>query len=417
MKKLHLLSTFVFCVISSGFAFADQNMAADMYKPNRYFEIGVDAEAGAANNYFSTSNLLVKDLVLDFNQIASDISDDGLQFAANTHDKVFMNLNIGEKCMLSFFGGVDAAGSFNISHDLFEFLAEGIDIGQTRKVDVTGQFESFIHAGVSLQTKIKGFAVKVSPSYFVPLFYIPETTATGSLSTKATGEIQAYASAPIEIYSCVSLQGILDDSESPEVAVGEIMSNGGFDLSLALERRWLTSLDAGIFTRIPIIPGKLPYKATTSYYASFETNGVLAKLSDSEEHTSDHGHTDWEYFEDSHKLHRPLKVGLNASYRPMGGAKWLRINPMAGLAVRNPYTSDSEVYLEYSLDMLLSIFNIVNFTVGTSYLDEVFYQKAGIGFNFRVIEIICQARLAGTDFTTSFSGTGASAYAGVRIGF
>ncbi len=421
MKKQILLSSFVFCVISSIItttaAFADENLAADLYKPNRYFEIGVDSEAGGANNYFSTSNLLVKDLVIDFNQISNDISDDGLQFGVATHEKAFVNLNIGEKCRLSFFGGVDATGFMSISHDLFAFLAEGIEIGETRKVDVTGHFETFVHAGVSLQTKIKGFAVKFMPSYFVPLVYVPETTATGSLSTKETGEIKAYASAPVEVYSCVSLQSMLDDNKIPEIAVNEILSNGGFDFGLALEKRFFPSLDAGLFTRIPIVAGTLKHKASTSYYASFETNGLLGKLSDSEEHNSEHGHTDWEYSEEDFKIHRPLKVGLNASCRPFGGAKWFRINPMAAIAVRNPYTSDSKIYAEYSLDALISAFNIFNLTFGTSYLDEMFYQKLGFGFNFRVIEIICQARLAGTDFATSFSGTGASAYAGVRIGF
>ncbi|WP_407428984.1 hypothetical protein [Treponema sp.] len=409
MKKI--LSTLIFSAVSLPCVFAVDLIS----KPHRYVELGLDAQVAAANSYWAAGDVLKKDLVIDLQKIAKEMPDDGFSIGFYNREQAFLNVNAGSHFRLSFSGGIESTGNFNISKDLFELLASGLSVDSTKTVDVTGYADVFADMNFSFQTLVNDYAVKIMPTYYVPLVYVPKTTATASISTTSGGAVHGEASANVEIYTAANMHDFVEDNNT-NFNISEIMSNGGFDLTLEVERNVLGGLNIGGYGRIPIVPGKLNYKMSTRVYASFDETNVLGYLDESESHTTDHGHDDFTYSEATYKAYRPLKLGLSANWTPLG--QWLKISPAVGFAMRDPYSSENRLtYFEYMLNIRLGIWKILFFDLNSSYQNQIFQQQAGVTFNFRVIEIIAKASLASTNFVNSFDLSGAGAFVGFRIGF
>ena len=437
MKKILRNSLFVSTLsifsLSSVFGadFSSDSNGDLISRPHRIFEIGIDSNTGFANSSFGLADILKKEIEIDLKKIASDMPDDGFSLEFYNREKVFVDLNISSRFRFSAFAGVEATSRFGLSKDLFDLLASGISLDESKTVDVSGFADVFMDMGVSFQTLIKGWAVKITPTYFVPLIYIPKTTVSASVSTNSDGEIVASAKSPVNIYTQVNLSDFMDDKsfDNLNLTMGDILSNGGFDFSLELERNWFHNFNAGLYTRIPIVGGTLNYKMSTIVYANFYEKNLLDYIETQEKPEHDGGYikpstfgTDdqengFDYTEESYKAHRPLRLGLQASYSPFG--QWFKIQPMVGFGMRNPYSSGERVfYPEYALDFRLSLlWKIFNFNVGTAYQNQIFQQRAGLSLNFRALEIIAQASWCGTTFASSFSRDGYGAMVGVRIGF
>ena len=71
MKK-SLLLFLTFTLFSSA-------LSAELYKPSRIVDVGIDAQFGASQNVTGITDLLVKDLVINFTEIANSLDDDGLE--------------------------------------------------------------------------------------------------------------------------------------------------------------------------------------------------------------------------------------------------------------------------------------------------------------------------------------------------
>ena len=200
------------------------------------------------------------------------------------------------------------------------------------------------------------------------------------------------------------------------LSAGNLLSGGGFDFSIEAERNWLEGLNAGMYLRIPMIAGTLKHKMSTRVWAKFYEENVLGYLNDTEKHENDSGHDDFTYSDEEYSVHRPFKLGINATYMPFGD--WFKIQPAVGFAVRSPYSSDATFYPEYSLDFKLSVVkHIFNFNLGTAYQYQLFQQRFGFSFNFRAVEIMAQASWCGTTFTSSFARNGYGAFVGLRLGW
>lgn len=391
---------------------------ADLYKPHRIFEIGVDAQLSAANNYAGVADVMKKELVIDLQEIADKMSGKGFSFGIQSRENVFLNLNLSSVFRLGFFAGLETSGNFSISQDLFDLLGSGIAVGDTCSVDVSGYTDVFVDAGFSFQTLIRDFGVRIAPAYYVPLVYIPKTTANGTLSTNEDGKIHGEASADVSIFTAVDMHDFMEngkDINDLDLSAGNILSNGGFDISFGVERNFFRGFNAELFGRIPILPGKMKYKMGTRAWATFDETNILGYLNDKESHEYDSGHDDFEYSSADRKVFRPFRLGLSASYAPFGS--WLRLQPMIALAVRDPYSSNAIFYPEYGFDIRLSLFEILIFTIGTAYTNQIFEQKAGFALNCRVLELIAQASLCGTSFQSSFNQNGYGVFVGVRTGF
>ncbi|MBR1721666.1 MAG: hypothetical protein IJ727_04150 [Treponema sp.] len=404
-------------------------------KPSRFFEIGADSNTSFANNTFGLKDILTKDVKIDFQKITDDMPDSGFKLGFYSKEKAFVNMNISSRFRFSFFTDIESSGMFNISKDFFDILGSGIDVGETKKIDITTYADVFLDLGFSFQTLVGGYGIKITPTYYVPLLYVPTTTATAKMSMNSDGEIKANASAQMDVYTAVNMENYIEDDadKDKDINVEEILSNGGFDISLEIERNWLHGLNAGLYTRLPILPGKLNYKMSTLVYADFYEENLMTFVTDSDREKpkpkSGHvkpstynpdNHDDeedgFEYSEDSYKAYRPFKFGLNATYMPWG--QWLKIQPSLGFAVRNPYTSDAIFYMEYALDFRLSMLaRIFNVNFGTAYQNKIFQHRFGLAINLRALEIISQVSMCGTSFISTFHTTGYGALVGVRIGF
>lgn len=421
MKKV--LTTALFASVFSLLAlpFASAEFDGDLLsKPHRIFEIGVDSNTMVANSSFGLKDVLKKHIELDLKKIADEMPNDGFSVAFNNNETVFINLNASSRFRFSIFSGVESSGHFNVEKEFFDMLGSGMSIGEKKTVDVTGNADTFYTGGISFQTIIKGYGIKFTPCYFVPIAYVPKTTATSYVYTNEDGHIVAKAEANVDIYTSVDMHDFMEDEKSVDnldLSAGNLLSNGGFDFALEIERNWLHGLNAGLYTRIPLITGTLKNKMSTRVWAVFEETNALGYLNDTESHTNEHGHDDFVYSTNENlKVHRPLKLGLNATYMPFGD--FFKIQPSVGFAVKNPFTSDSIFYPEYALDFRLSLLHkVFNFNVGTAYQNQIFQQRVGFGLNLRVLEIIAQASMCGTNILSSFDRNGYAALVGVRIGF
>lgn len=403
----------------SALSFATEFSGDLLSKPRRYFEIGVDAKVSAANSNFGLKDIFKKNIVIDLKQLAQDIPNDGFSFALHNTEKVFMNLNVNSRFRMSLFTELEASSKFTIAKDLFEIIGEGFAVGSTKNVDVTGYADVFANIGLSFQTLIKDYAVKITPVYCIPIVYVPKTTASSKITTDSSGAIRAEAEANLDIYTAINMHDFMEVGKSYDnlhLDYKNILSKGGFDLSFEIERNWLESLNAGLYTRIPVIPGTLDYKMSTRVWAYAYESNILGYLNDTESHGKDYGHDDFVYSEDKLKVYRPLRLGVNATYMPFG--EWLKIQPQIGFALRNPYSSGMVFYPEYALDLRLSLlWKIINFNVGTAYQNQIFQQRFGFSFDFRVLQIVAQASLCGTTLISSFKRDGYGAFVGVRLGF
>lgn len=421
MKRIFMKSALIsfFALVGLSSAFTAEFSGDLLSEPKRIFEIGVDAGVVYGNSNFKLKDILKKNLEFDLKKLSGEVPDDGFSLGFYNKESVFVNLNLNSHLRFSLFTDVEAFGRFNIEKELFDILADGFPAGTTRTADVEGGAQGFVSVGASFQTIIKDFGVKITPTYFAPLFYVPQTTATASIKTDSSGEILAEASANVDIYTGIDMHDFMENGKhfsDLDLGVGNILSGGGFDLSVELERNWLEGLNAGGYIRIPMVPGTLKNKMSTQVWARFYEANALGYLNDTEKHENDSGHSDFTYSSEHYNIHRPFKLGINATYMPFGA--WFKIQPALGFAVRSPYSSDAKFYPEYALDFRLSVVKrIFNFNLGTAYQNQLFQQRFGFSLNFRALEILAQASWSGTTFTSSFRRDGYGAIVGVRIGW
>ena len=417
MKKFFKISAFAASLaVLSLPAFTAEFDTDILAKPHRIFEIGVDSNTAIANNLLGLKDIK-KDIVIDLRKIADDMRGSGFNLGFMNQERYFMNLNISSRFRFGVFAEVEATTHLNISDDLFDLLGSGIKVGDTKTVDVTAYADVFANIGASFQTIISGYGIKITPTYCVPLVYAPRTRATGRLITNKDGLIRAEAEANVDIYTAVDMQGFIEDDESLDVNVADILSNGGFDLTLDVDRNWFHGFNAGLYTRIPIVAGTLNYKMHTRAWMDYEVDNLLdSVLSDDLPDFEKPEYEDFTYSKDTYKAYRPLKLGLSASYSPFG--QWFKIQPSVGFAVRNPYSGDAVFYPEYALDLQLSLLKrIFNFNFGTAYQSQIFQQRFGFSLNFRALEILARASLCGTSFKACFNHDGYGVLVGVRVGF
>lgn len=421
MKKIFkiLIVSFVLSAGSASGVFAT-NFSGDLLsKPHRVFEIGADSGIMMANNLFGLKDVLTKNVEFDLQKMTDGLPKSGFALGGYNHERVFLNLNISSRFRFSVFTDLESSFRFNISKDLFDILGSGISTGETKTVDVEGFGDVFYDMGFSFQTIVNGYGIKLTPSYYVPLVYVPKTKATATLTTTKKGLIRAEAEANVDIYTATGMHDFMEEGKTYDnlnLNVADILSNGGFDFSVEVERNWLHGLNAGLYTRIPLTCGTLNHKMSTRVWAYVYETNALGYVNKSEEHGKDNGHDDFVYSEETYKAYRPLKFGLNATYMPFGA--WFKIQPALGFAIRNPYTNDALFYPEYSLDLNFSLLkSFLNFNLSTAYQYQIFQHRFGFGLNFRAVEFITQISMCGTSFMSTFHTVGYGAFAGVRIGF
>jgi hypothetical protein len=391
---------------------------AELHKPNRIVEIGLDSSVGVSNNYFDVRDILVENLVFDLQKIADEMPAGGLNFNAAFDSDFFINVNAKPTFRLGFFIGFDGSGIVNVPQQLFTLLAEGNSIDDTESVKLNASAQVFADMGITYHTVYRGYGLTITPAYYLPIVSVPDAEAKVTYTTNSDGTIRANATAPVTVYSLLDMKQFVDgDSSSADIQsqISDAMKCGGFDLALAVEHPVLSTLEVGAFTRIPILPGHLNYKMTANAHAEATVNNILGTLDDTNSSDTDYDVDDPVYDTASYTIYRPFRLGVEAAWRPFGS--WCTLAPAVALVVRSPYSSDAVFYPEYRLDSTFSLYNIVALKFGTAYEGQVFIQRMGFMLNARVVEFDVETSLQGTDFFNSFNYGGLGVYAGVRIGF
>ena len=407
--------TFLFAAIFLLFAFRAE---AEIHNVKRFFEVGIDTTFGFSNNYFDLRDILVEDIVFNLQKIADGMPDDGwvIDFQSDMHN--YVQFGIDDNFRFKFYANIEGSGYMNIEKSLFEVLGNGYSVGDKGTFNLDAYADLFLDTGVSFSKTVKGIGFTLGASYFMPLIYVPDTKATVSYGTSSSGLIYTYAQAPVTIYSAMSLESLIEDSSFTQEEISDLleslMTNGGFDISFSVEKQVVRTLNLGLFTRVPIIPGHLKYKASTVYSAWFYETNFLGYIDETEESDYDYTHDDFTYSSADYTVHRPFKLGIEGAWRPFGS--WCTFAPMLAFVIRNPYSSDYICYPEYSLSADFTLIKIFGLFFETAYLNRVFTQRIGLSINAHLVELSFKAGFRSADFLNSFGWTGATLTAGIKAG-
>ena len=88
------------------------------------------------------------------------------------------------------------------------------------------------------------------------------------------------------------MEGIDDktiDSAFIQETLSELVKSAGFDFSGEVERSFGKKLDLGLFTRIPVVPGRLKYKAYKRFWGVFEQQNAFGIFDETNSYTKDYG--------------------------------------------------------------------------------------------------------------------------------
>ena len=454
MKKLIGFLTFVSLAVSVAFA--------DIYNSSRYVELGFDFDAGLNQNVFTMADIFMTGnsdnpglVVIDFTKIADDMTkmnQKGLVIDGELGMDGFLKLNF-KRFQVGLVTNFSSSGNFFVGKDLFTILGKGNEIGKEYEISEGGYFESFVSTSLPIGIRIGRFKITATPTAFIPIVYIPETTSSVKFTAKNNGAISAEANANFTaygIFDLTGLNGVMNEISSltstTEISTGstlsytELMSNlqmenmlsdvlnsMGFDVNLAAEMALFSSLDVGAYANVPIVPAKLHNSVSGNASWTFSMDGVLNSLG---------GETTSPTFEqptfsglvfsnsENYTVNRPFRFGAEAAFRPFG--KWLTVRGKGGVAMRNPFGADfnitnsintSSMYPEYKVGADLRLLYVFNFSLSHEYTDKVFVNRLGLGLNFRVLELDFALATSSTNFVRSFQVSGLQAALGMRIGF
>ncbi len=451
MKRLYFI---LFPFILSQFAYSE------LHRPNRYFEISEEVEVGARNNYFQIQDFTdgikkFKDN-FDFEKMAEDIPSEGWNADADFMEKTAINFNMSNEFRIGFFAGVNGNGHLDASKNLFTYLAYDTDQieprlktldtatlttliknqdidqlsvvlglpGSSDVVKVGGYVDVVATSGVSLYTTLKTIGINIVPTYYMPLIHVPKTTATASYSITKDGLLKAEARADLKVYTGFDYKYFDKDYRTDSGDkysntdrrnhILENVKNGGFAVDLEFEKNFFDRVDFGVFGQIPVTPGRMNYLTTTTAYAYY-TVDLIQEAQGKDTKQSDYDIGDKEYSSADYKYYRPLRAGAELLITPVEG---FSLYSKGNVVLRNPYKpKEREVYGEYDVDMIFFLKNLLKFSVGTAYENEVYIQKVGLDVNLRILEVIAKASLRGETMSKSFNGKGAGAYVGVKVGF
>jgi len=337
MKKLIALS----CLLAALVGISAQ-------ESRRFFELGVDVEAGFANNYLGWNDIFTETIVIDLNQMNSDLGKMGFMVGLGMGADTYMNLTIPKKFSIGFNTGVSASGGITVPGSLFELLAEGNDPDKTYagKLDVNADVYGF--TDISIGLKAGPIWLTVTPAFYMPLLYIPDPDVTYSFVTSSDGTLRATAVADMAMYSVLDLEAIIEKTgANPAAGLG---SGGGIDLSLGATYALLNNLDLGAtFTSVPLLPASLANRTKFTARYSVDMEQVLKNMDNPVQTTET---SDYSYDKEKILILRPFKFGLNANWRPFS-RKILSFRPDLALGVYDG------VFFDAGLNTRVNLANIL----------------------------------------------------------
>ncbi len=376
---------------------------------DRYVETGFSAGVSGSNSYFGLGDIFTDTIVIDLNQIASDLGDNGLAFNLGVGLSNFTNLNFGPKFKLGFFLNAEGFASSSIPKSFFELAAEGNSLNKTYTGDLNIIGDAFVEAGAYFGTRIAFLDVKFQPALFMPFFHIEDPTASYSFRTNSDGTLYADVQASIPIYSVVPLDGESD------IVAGEAISNlvasSGLDFSGGaswdLFPRFLT-VGARV-KHLPLIPARLENRTLMTASYTVDMSDLINNMGSGDMFNTTESS---DYVSDKKQVYilRPFKLGVNAVFMPLRN-EFISLEPNLDLGV---YKS---VYVDAGIKVKFDLFNILALTASSNYEDMIWKEQLGLMLNLRVLEVDFLVGSQSDDFVKSFAGAGLGASLGMKFGF
>lgn len=380
----------------------------------RFFEIGIDLDVGVSNSYFNVSDLLKKEIVIDLNEVNDGVGNNGLSFNVDGDTSLYTNIytkNFNAGLSL----GVDINAFAQLEKNLLDLLANGNTLNEEFGVGLGVGASLYAELDANIAMKIGKLKIKATPAFYVPLFYLPYTSASVNATVNEDGSIIAEGGAIASIYSALPL------NDFSSFSVNDLLSQGGFDITASAEYPLFSFLDVGvILTHIPVIPSKL--NCTNKYEANvtFGVDGMLDQFMTS-------GAVDFSNFsyslsdnvataDDTLTLVRPFKIGFNAEWRVFNN-KLLILSPLiqfkfADFTLANIVGFGFDYVITAKSDLGIFVPSLT-----TSYVDSIFSQKLKLAINLRFIELDVIVSSQSANLWKSFAGSGFGAGIGVKIGF
>lgn len=448
MKKL---ITITVAALSAALVFAD------LYPSKRWTEIGFNTTLGANQNLITLPDVLNETIKIDFTQWAKNLNGEDFLLRSDADLNVFAKFQFGP------IGGgvevgIDNDIQFGIDDGVFTFLGYGnaSSDSDTIKLGLGAGLQSFATVDLLARFKVGRLGFTARPTAFLPLAYMPYSTATFSLSYDDTdgyylssgegsgnNELPFYC--PLNLGGAFSAVSNINGETLADFAnfdvnsllsslasgVMDILSQTGFNLSAEVEYPIFNTLDVGVFTRVPIVPARLKYGSAA--YVRLKDKIVFGQISDVIGGTMPEISMDnFEYginldatseLENGmYTVNMPFRLGMEGAWRPFGG--WLTFRPMFGFGTRNPFGKDTQgwqkfwanTYLEYGLGAEFTILYILGLDFSHQYVDQVFTNSVGLRLNLRVLEVDLKLATSSSNFTKCWNVAGATAYVGVHVG-
>ena len=383
-------------------------------KPKRIFEIGFQVDTGVSNNFLNAKDFFVEEVVIDLPQMSEDVPSDGWQIDFLFNNNLYVNLNLINNMQFGVNFGVDAYGFVNVSKKLFDYLGKGFNYYETLHVGGNAEGESFFYTQAKIGFDLFGFHITAKPALVKPLLKLETNDMYGAYKNDSDGSVIVSAIADMTVYGGTNLEPIFE-GDSKNISIGEdIFKNCGFDFEICVEHSFFSTLQCGAYLRVPMVPGKFGYKSDILMSFDYQVDG-LKYLINQEGEDPDVKDIEKTYGSASLNVHRPFKTGIEVAWRPLGN--WFSLGALAGLGIRQPYTSDAKYFAEYNLSCEATMLNMLGGWFSTGYFNEIFKHEAGIIMNFRFVELDLGVSLQGSDFKSSFKGAGIGAFVNFAVGF
>ena len=382
----------------------------------RFFEVGVDIDAGVSNNYFGLGDLLQETIVLDFTEMSDNISYRGLALNGNLDFTVFSNI-YAKNSAVGFDVDVNTLVNFLINKDVIRLIASGNTIDGDMLVGAGFGASSFAAFDVPVTFKpFKKLTLQVTGSYFLPVLYIPYVDATVTTRINSDGTVALNGSATANAYSALPI------TDFSSINVYDVLSQGGVDISVAGEFAFLSFLDLGAsVVNLPLIPSKLncqySYLASVSYSMDdsvlnqYYTNGAV----DTSGFTYSLEQQDVSTVEKV-KVFRPMKFGFWANWRPLNN-KLLTLTPFVQVRFLDATLANAAgCGFDYALKAATNL-GMFEAAFVSSYIDMTFRQELDLKFNVRFFELDLSVASQSANFAKSLCGSGLGLGLSVIFGF
>lgn len=398
--------------------FANTFLSASAF--DRVFEIKIPVDVEVSNNAFALADVFQKNFEIDFSKIADSMGPNGFVLGVNAKPAVEMNLNLKA---LHVGLGVNSTVNTNVqlSKELFEFLGSGnanYTDGTLFKTSSAISLDAFLGADLDVVVKNKLFYIGVRPGIFIPLASLTANEIEVGAYSREDG-ISADINANTSLRTGFDLSALMNGNVSKAFNFSEMLQNGiGFDMAIIGGMNFGKTLTFNGLIKVPVYPGKLT--KTTDCGINWNYNASINDVinnnmtsPDTPEFTFGETRKD-----DSYYINRPLRIFVDADYKPFGDI--FLVNAGVGVGLRHPFAKDASemfFYPEYSVGFGVNLVGLLKINASTSFIERLYVHKANLAINLRLVEVDVGVASVAADLPASLNGTGIGAYVVVAIGF